>query len=76
MYKKLVVSVESPRTKSAFWMTFEPTLIHGPGVVVAILFMFAELLLCEEFVLMSEDFFVACTEVAHHLMVYMLYMAV
>lgn len=66
---QLVVTVESLPAETAFWVTFEATLIDCTGIVVAKFLMFAKLRVGEQLVFMGEDFLVPRAELAHDFLV-------
>lgn len=43
MSEQLVITIESLPAKSAFWMTFEASLIHSTGIVISELLMLSKL---------------------------------
>lgn len=64
MCVELVVAIEALSAKATLGMALEAGLILGARVVVAVLFVFAQLGGSEELVLVGKDFFVAGAKVA------------
>lgn len=61
---ELVVSVEALSAETTLGMSLEPALVNGARVVVAKLLVLPQICRREELVLVREDLFVACAEVA------------
>lgn len=66
---KLVVAIEPLSTEPAFWMPFETALVYGARMVVSELFMFLQILLREQLVLMCKNLFIPCAQIAQYLVV-------
>ena len=60
---QLVISVEPFTTETAFWVPSETALVNGAWNVVTVLFVLAQLCRSEDFVLMSENFFVSSAKI-------------
>lgn len=57
---QLVVAIEPLYAKATFWMPFEPALVYSPRMIVSEFFMFPQILLCEELMLVCKDLLVPC----------------
>ena len=66
---ELIIAIESLSTEATFWVPFEPALVYSSRMVVSKLFMFSQVLLSEQFVLVCEDFLIPCAQVAQDLVV-------
>lgn len=61
---ELVVSIEALTAKFTLGMSLETALVDSTGVIVAEFLVFPKLRYGEQFIFVSERFFVACTEIA------------
>lgn len=73
---ELVVTVESLPTEATLWMTFEARLIDRSWIIVTVPFVLSQFAKREQFVLMSEDFFVPRAQIAHRFSMLRSYMTV
>ena len=66
---ELIIAIEPLSTEATFWVPFEPALVYSSRMVVSKFFMFSQILLSEQFVLVCKDLLISCAQITQDLVV-------